>query len=155
MTARVHYDPSFLLAGLRIAGIGFSILSGFQRAQQLEHQAEAEAAFLEAQAQQEAIQARRETRDLERERKQTLARTRAALAAQGGDLSAGSPLSIQRAQEREFGVGRERILSDTRVRQQSLRARAQNVRVAGELGARSAILGGFGTALRGGVSLLT
>ncbi|WP_299444686.1 hypothetical protein [uncultured Rhodospira sp.] len=143
------HDPITVLAvsaGLQLVG---GIASGFQAQAQANQQAD----YLKAQAQQEVKAGQRELRDLEKERRQKLARTRAALAASGGDLSSGTPLSLQKSQEAYYAAQESRVKDDTHTASTSLRARAKNTSAAGDAALVSGIVSGIsnaaGTAYQG------
>ncbi len=136
---RTLYEPTAILLSVLA---GTQVLSGIAEGRAAERRREAEAAFLETQATQEAVAARRDVRDLEKEQRGLLARTRAALAGQGASLSGPGALSVLKDQRAEFEVRKSRTLSDSRLRQRSLRARAENTRAVGEAERDAAIFGG-------------
>lgn len=90
-----------------------------------------EADFLELQAKQEEISRFREQRDLAKERDRFLARSRAALAAQGADTASGSSLAILSSQRTEYAEKNRRLLADSVLRAGTLRAKSKNTRMAG------------------------
>lgn len=146
-------DPVTALAiGGAVAGGFGTLVAGEAQAKQQE----AQAGFARAQARQEEIQQAREQRDLGRERRRTLALTRAALSGQGGGTTVGA---ITGQQSGEFGRQSARLRQDSEARQKSLRARGTNLdaaagatRVGSYISAASQVAGGTSQTLlsRGG-----
>jgi hypothetical protein len=120
-----------------------SVVSGISQGVQAQKQADQQASYLRAQAIQEQKASARELRDLERDRRQKLSRTRAALAASGADLSSGSALALQQSQEAYYAGEAYRIREDSSVAQSSLRARASNAEDAGDAAMMSGVIGGM------------
>jgi len=119
----ILYDPGTLLliaGGAQAAG---QLAQGEQKAQQQEARAD----LARQQAGQEEVATQREQRDLRQQRRRTLAQTRAALAGQGASLSGTQALGIQSRQAEQFAQRETRLLQDSRIRQRTLRARADNL----------------------------
>ena len=147
---RVLYDPVTILT---IASAAFSFIGGIAEGRAARADAENDARFLEGQANQEAVARRRDLEDLRKTRAQTLARSRAVLAAQGADTASGDALNILRDQASSFAIKENRLLTDSNTRQQSFLSRAANVRAGGKSAQTAAIFGGAGRAFSTGVSL--
>ena len=131
---RVLWDP------LTIAAIAFTVISTIGSATAAKAQSDAQAAFLELEARQERVARARELRDLEKATAARLARTRALLAAGGGDTTVGTGLALLTDQSAEALLERQRLLSDSQVRETSLTARASNTRVQGSLAFTNTLL---------------
>lgn len=122
---RTLHDP------FTIAAIAFTTLSAFADASAARTAANAEAGFLAIQAQQERVARSRELRDAEKANQARLSRTRALIAAGGGDTTVGTGLALLTDQTAEALLEQQRLLSDSRAREGSLTARASNVRARG------------------------
>lgn len=127
---------------------GLSIASGFAQGAQARAQAEAEAGYLEAQANQAEVAARRDRQDAEAERAQFLARSRAIMAAGGAATDTGTALALQSAAAGRFGGSIYRIGADADVLAEGYRVRAGNVRRAGDFSNTMSIIGGIGNSLQ-------
>lgn len=145
--ARIFYDPGTALMGV---SAGMQFLGGRQQAAQQRAAGEAAAINAEVQGEQQqfaaerraedleltartaAISTQRELRDARKQHSRELARTRAALAAQGADLGSGTPLALQASQAAEFALQRTRVEQDALITQRTLAARAANERDIGE-----------------------
>lgn len=138
---RTLHDP------LTIATIVFSTFSAFADASAAKSQANAEAAFLQIQAQQERVSRARELRDSEKARNARLARTRALLAAGGGDTTVGTGLALLTDQRAESLIEEQRLLADSQARERSLTARASNVRARGRSAFTNTLLRSIGGSL--------
>ncbi len=138
---RTLYDP------LTIAAVIFGGLSIISSATAAKSQANAEAAFLGQQAQQERVARARELRDAERANQQRLARTRALTAAGGGDTTVGTGLALLQDQTAEALIEQQRLLSDSQAREGSLTARAANAKARGRQAFFNTILRGVGASL--------
>ena len=138
---RTLYTP------LTIAAIAFTVVSTIASATAAKSQANAEAAFLGLQAQQERVSRARELRDLAKARDQRLARTRALLAAGGGDTTVGTGLALLTDQASEALVEEQRLLSDSQARELTLTARASNTRARGRQAFTNTLLRGVGRSL--------
>jgi hypothetical protein len=143
--SRIFYDPGTAA----IAQAGMQVVGGIAGGQQARSQAEAaainaqvagqQANFaaqqrandLDITARQASISTQRALRDLKKQRSRSMARTRAALAAQGADLASGTPMALQASQAAEFALQRTRIEQDNLVTQRTLEARAANERAMG------------------------
>ncbi len=147
---RVLYDPITIFT---VISAGLSLLGGIAEGKAARRDAENDARFLEAQANQEAVALRRDQADLKKLRAQTLSRSRAVLAAQGADTASGDALNILRSQASSFAIKENRLLTDSNTRQQSFLSRAANVRASGKSAQTAAIFGGAGRAFSTGVSL--
>jgi hypothetical protein len=144
--ARTFFDPTTMM----VANAGMQLAGGIAGGQQAQAQAEAQAINaqvagnqanfvaqqrandLDIQAQQAQISTQRALRDARKQHSRSMARTRAALAAQGADLASGTPLALQSSQAAEFALQRTRIEQDALVTQRTLEARAANERALGE-----------------------
>lgn len=132
------HDPITLLT----VAVGLQVLGGIGEGKAARNQAAAQADFDRFQAEQDAIQARRDVRDEQETARRTSARTRAVLAAQGVDLSDNTALSLVADVNTESRIRQGRISSDAAARQLSLRTRAANVETAGKAAQASATLSG-------------
>jgi Skp family chaperone for outer membrane proteins len=148
---RSLYDPTTAIIGLTAFT---SLAGGVAQGVSAQQQAEARAIDAEAQQTQAQIATQRDLRDLRKQRSRQLARTRAALAAQGADLTSGTPLALQGAQEAEFNVQETRIRQDSRVTQETLRTRAANARSQGDAAFASSVASGFANAAGGATTSL-
>ncbi len=134
---------------LAIAGFGFSILSSIASANAAIATGDAEAAFFFAQAQAERVARARELRDAEKARERRLSRTRALLAAGGGDTTIGTGLALLVDQAGEAVTEEQRLRADSIQRESFLTARAGNARSAGRSQAGATLLRGVGSSLTG------
>ena len=144
---RVFHDPKTIgKISVVASNIGEVVgaLSGFQAAKTKERQAELNAAALRAKAEQEKKLARRARDTSERQEKLTLARFRAVLAAQSGDLSGANAISFLSQTAGEFAVDRFRLLEDANTTIGSLLTEAQNELFFGKAEARSLRLSAIG-----------
>lgn len=169
---RVFYDPvsifatvssaftaaqPFLAAGSALLTFASAAGQGAQQivqGQQDLNDAEAQARDLELQALQSKKATNRDVRDLEKQRKRDLARTRAVLSAQG--LSADNPNAIGLLADvnREAAVRERRLLEDEDVTQTTLGIRAENTRAAGRAARDQSVFGGAATVAGGAATLL-
>ena len=93
----------------------------------VERNAQAEARFLDETIVQEHIATGRDRRDLDRERRKVLGKTKAAMAAQGHVTTEGSALEVIMDGERFYAVEDERMEQDLSVAVQSLKNRRADV----------------------------
>lgn len=132
---------------LTIAAIAFTAFSAIADASAAKSQANAEAAFLQVQAQQERVARARELRDSERAAAARLSRTRALIAAGGGDTTVGTGLALLTDQTAEALLEQQRLLSDSQARERSLTARASNAKARGRAEFRNTLLRAVGSSL--------
>lgn len=147
---RIFYDPKTIAEISKttkkfapiISSIGDVVgaLSGFQDASRIKEQSRIDAAALTAKAEQEKKLRRRAKETSERQEKLTLARFRAVLAAQSGDLSGANALSFLSQTAGEFAVERFRLLEDADTTIGSLLTEAQNELFFGSAAASAARL---------------
>lgn len=137
---RTLYDP------VTIISVGAGLLGGFAQASAARSAAESEAAMLEMQAEQERKQRARDLSDLKIEKRQTLARTVAVLAAQGADSADPQSRAILKSQAGTFGTREARLKDDSTVRERSFETKASNVRSTGGQEATAQIFGGIARA---------
>lgn len=147
---RLFFDPVTATVIATAASAGGRLVSGFAQAADQRAQAE----FAEAQADQEALVRRQELEDFEKEQRRRAARANAVLAAQGADLTSGTPLAIAQSRAVETEEGLRRIRQQSRLRESSFRARASNFRRAAGFSVFSGFLGAVGAGARGGQSFL-
>lgn len=147
---RVLHDPVTLLTG---ASAAFSVIGGIAGGAAADRQGQAEASFLEAQAQQEQLAKERDLTDFDRESGRALARSRAVIAASGGDTTTGGALDLLSYQSGVFGENRQRLINDSDARIRGLNARADSARSAGQSAQWASIFSGFGKGLSMGSSL--
>lgn len=139
----VLHEPTTIFTALAIGTAGLQIAEGFGAGQLASSQGEAEAEFLEAQRIQNQKQLDRDKFDLQREQSRRRARTRAVLAAQGGDTASGTGLAILKTQEAVSGRQRARLEDDARVADVTLGARADEARRVGGIKQAQNIFGGI------------
>lgn len=135
---RSLYDPTVLM----VVAAGMSLVGGAMQAADARSNAEAEAAYLEAEAQQSRKQTARDREDLKKEESRLQSRARAILAAGGGGTTGGSALALLTGNAQEYGIKDARLEDDMNAGVSSLEARATNTRRQGERAAQSAIFGG-------------
>ena len=138
---RVLRDP------FTIAAIAFTTLSAFAGASAAKRQADQEAVFLNLQAEQERTARARELRDAEKAADARLARTRAALAAGGGGTTVGTGLALLTDQRAEALLERQRLLSDSQAREQTLVAKASAASARGRSAFTNTLLRAVGSNL--------
>lgn len=149
---RVLYDPMTMLTA---ASAAFSLIGGVVQGIGQKSQGEAEAAYLREQAEQERLALDRDLADADRESSRTLARSRAVLAAQGGDTTTGGALDLLSYQESVFGENRQRLISDSDARIRGLNRRAESAESAGRSAMWGSIFSGAGKGLSTGLSLFS
>lgn len=132
---------------LLIVAAGMSLAGGFMQAADAKSNAAAEAAYLEAEANQARKQGARDKEDLAKEERRLQARARAVLAAGGADTTDGSGLAILTGNAAEYGIKNARLDDDVNSAVSSLEARAANTRRAGDRAATLAIFGGAANAV--------
>lgn len=147
---RTLYMPPAAIAAV---GIGMSVMGGISQGRAAQKQGEAEAAYLSAQADQERLALDRDLADYDREASRSLARSRAVMAANGGDTTTGGALDTLSYQQAVFGENRQRLLSDSDARIRGLNVRAESARSAGKDAMWGAIFSGFGKGLSQGSSV--
>lgn len=135
----LRFNAPAILLGVMAA---MSVVQGISEGKAARNQANANADFDRFQAEQDALQARRDVRDEKEANRRTSARTRAVLAAQGVDLNDNTALSLVADVNTESAIRQGRIKSDSQTRQLSLRTRAANTEAAGKAAQSNAILGG-------------
>lgn len=140
---------------LTAAASAFQVIGGVVQGISQRNQGEAEAAYLRQQADQERLALERDLTDSDREASRTLARTRAVLAAQGGDTTTGGALDLISYQQGYYGEQRQRLIHDSDARIRGLNARAESARSAGQSAMWGSIFGGLGRGLSSGVSLFS
>lgn len=140
-------DLQAIMGGMK----GFSkITSGMNEADAYRAQAD----FLDFQAEQERIARYRDQQDLEQQKRQTLARQKAALAAQGADTTSGNAGAILSSTGTTFALKNQRLLEDSSVRVGTLKTKAKNYRTAASSSLQSSVFGGLSTGLSSLTDLL-
>jgi len=137
---RTFYDPGALGKFSTIAGgLGdvLNVVGGFKEADETEDAAGSRAAVLRAKAEQEKKVSRRQQADLNRREELTMARIRAVLAANTGDLSDANVQSFLQQQAGEFAVEGLRLAEDAATTINSLLTEAQNELIFGKAKASS------------------
>lgn len=147
---RVLYEPTIILTA---ASAAFSIIGGIAQGSAQREQGESEARYLAQQAEQERVALSRDLSDADRESARNLARSRAVLAAQGGDTTTGGALDLLSTQEGVYGEQRQRLISDSDARIRGLNMRADSARRAGASAQFGSVFSGFGKGLSTGLSL--
>ena len=132
---------------LTIVAVAFTVISTIADASAAKSQAFAEASVLDAQAQLERVSRARELRDAAKSREQRLARTRALLAAGGGDTTVGTGLALLTDQRAEALTEEQRLLSDSLTQERFLLARASNTRARGRQAFTNTLLRAVGSNL--------
>ena len=122
------------------ASTGFSALQSIGEGAQAKAQADAEAKFLENQAQLERVQSARDVRDEKERTRRAVARSRAVLAAQGVSLASNVGVSTVADVEGQSLIRQRRIASDTENVTASLQAKAANKRTAGKRARRASFV---------------
>lgn len=135
-------EPTTIFTVLTVATAGLQLLEGISGGGLARSQADAEAEFLDAQAIQTQKQLDRDRFDLSREAGRRSARTRAVIAAQGGDTTSGTGLAILKTQAATAGRQRERLEDDAEVNIGSLQTRARETRRTGTIQQGQQIFGG-------------
>lgn len=136
---RSLYEPMSILMAVAAA---FTFISSVSQGQQENQQAQAQAGYIEAEKVQEEKQAARDFVDVQKEEQRIQSRTRALIAAGGGDTTAGSGLAVLNANASEFAIKQSRLLDDSAARTTMLDARKANTIASGEYAERSSIFGG-------------
>lgn len=147
---RIFYDPISALSLSTGVTTGTRLLQGFSSAFDSFNQA----SFNRQQAEQERILRAQELEDFEKEQSRAESRIIAVLAAQGEDLTAGTPLALLEAQASEGAIGRTRIITQSEAREAGFESRADNFITRGIFQAAGGILTGATGAARGQQSLL-
>lgn len=96
----------------------------------------------------------RDLRDLAKEKGRFLARTRALIAAGGGETTSGTGLALLTSQAAEFGRKKVRLEQDTAVRKSTLAARGRETLRVGSTERDLAIFGGAARFAQAGGTLL-
>lgn len=138
---------------LTAATAAFQVIGGIAQGASQQSQGAAEAAYLRQQADQERLALERDLADQGREASRTLARTRAVLAAQGGDTTTGGALDLLSYQEGVFGENKQRLINDSDARIRGLNMRAQSAESAGRSALWGSVFSGFGRGLSSATSL--
>lgn len=142
---RIFFDPVTAIAvavGVKATG---ELVKGFSAA--ADAQNDAEFAFM--QADQEKILRRQELEDFDKEQRRIQARANAVLAAQGADLTAGTPFELELSRSAETAEGRRRIEAQSRAREQGFRSRAKSFQRKGRLSLFGGFLNAAGTVATG------
>ena len=121
-----------------------SVVGGMMQGQAAKEQGDAEGRFLGQQADQEKLAQLRDLDALDAESSRTMARSRAVLAAGGGDTTDGTALGLLTHQAGQFGEKRKALLNDSDARIAGLYDRANSARSAGSSAQLGAIFGGLG-----------
>lgn len=149
---RVLYEPTTILMA---ASAAFSVIGGIAQGSSQARQGESEAAYLRQQEEQERIALARDVADYDKETTRALARTRAVVAAQGGDTTTGDALELFSYQAGVLGENRQRLINDSDARIRSLQQRQTSAIEAGKSAQWASIFSGFGKGLSTGVSLFS
>lgn len=140
---RVLYDPvTAIVAGVSAIG---SIAGGISAAGQATDRGTYERDYHNFQAEQEKVALQRDRDAAERERSQTISRSRAILAAQGG----GTESDVIASQEGLFAANEFTLIQDSQARQSMLRTKAGMAEKAGQQAAESAMIKGVTGAIPG------
>ena len=149
---RTFYDPATILL---VVSTGMRLLSSFSAASAARAQGEQDARQRESEAIQEEVANAREQRDLKVEKRRKLARSRAALSAQGAELTGQNPVSFLSLEAAEFAIRARRLAEDSRLRAESLRSGAAFARQQGQQESQQLIFGGIAKAGIGVTSALS
>lgn len=141
---RVLYMPPAVIMGV---GAAMSVVGGMKAGEAAEEQGNAEARFLNQQAEQEKLAQLRDLDAFDKERDRTLARARATFAAGGGDTTSGTALDNLAYQEGQFGEKRQSLISDSDARIAGLYARSESAVKAGRDAKQAALFSGIGKGL--------
>ena len=152
---RTFYDPGTILMVVQIASAGMGLLSSFSAASAAKAQGEQDALQREREAIQEEVANAREQRDLKVEKRRKLARSRAALSAQGAELTGQNPISFLSLEAAAFAMRSRRLAEDSRLRAESLRSGATFARQQGQQESQQLIFGGIAKAGIGVTSVLS
>ncbi len=143
----VRYDPvTAIFAGVSAVG---SIAGGLTGSSQASDEGRYNRDFYNYQAEQEKIALNRDLDAQQRERTATISRTRAIMAAQGGDMDG----DFIASREGMFEAQRLSLIQDSEARQRVLRTKAGFAMKAGQQAADSALIRGFTGAIPGFTSL--
>lgn len=141
---RVLYMPP---AAILAVGAGLTMASAVAKGTQDQAAAEAEASYLRTQGEQEKLGLMRDLDAADQEASRTLARSRAVLAATGGDTTSPGALDTLGYQEAQFAKNRQSLINDSDARLRGLNTRADSAESAGKMAYYSALLGGAGKSL--------
>lgn len=126
------------------AAAAMSVIGGMKAGDAAKEQGDAEARFLNQQAEQEKLAQLRDLDAFDKESSRTLARARAVFAAGGGDTTDGTALDNLAYQEGQFGEKRQSLISDSDARIAGLYTRASSAVQAGKDARMGAIFSGIG-----------